>query len=167
MDRAARREERRNRTAYRIAARRHRWRQWWNGQFRQRTHIPDHESQHSLTQVAGEEEGRASSADSSPARGGGAMHAEITSLRRVLEFVGELVRRDDFHVDSRPGQRQHQQGIAEPAAASYSITATAPSSTAPLTTIGSPRTSTILSDDTDSSVTLDSLDTDIASITTT
>lgn len=165
VDLASRREERRNRAAYRNAARRYRWRQWWNGQFHQHTHVL-HESQQSLTHAARDEEDQASGADSSPSQGGDDMHAEIISLRRVLEYVGELVRPDDSQDTSRSGRRQLRLGGGELAAAPYLISTTAPSSTAPLTTIGSPRTSTVLSYDTDS-VTLDSLDSDVATILTT
>ncbi|PGH15734.1 hypothetical protein AJ80_05442 [Polytolypa hystricis UAMH7299] len=170
VDMAARREERRARNAYRNAARRHRWRQWWSRWFPQRSQIPNNQSQHNLTTLDDEEE--AGNTGSNTQQGadrdqldGTGVQAEILGFRRVLELVGELIRPDGDR-DRDPSfdrRRQNQQHTAELGAAGTYTATEAPSSTAPLTTIGSPRTSSVLSYETDS-VTLDSLDPETATM---
>lgn len=117
--------------------------------------------------------------------GGGAIQAEILGFRRVLEFVGELVRPDDSNYNCN-NNNSHRQGTGNNGTGNYQrdishlpfpaaaagisggrgrSSTPAPSSIAPLTTtIYSSRTSTILSIDTDSSVTSDSLDPETATM---
>ncbi|PGH09029.1 hypothetical protein AJ79_05758 [Helicocarpus griseus UAMH5409] len=186
VDIAARREERRTRNAYIIAARRYRWRQWWNSRFGRGARNPSSRDveaggqQQRLARV--NEEGdndRGQDSNSAGPAAEDAIQAEILGFRRVLEFVGELVRPDnerDFYLDNSSSNprinslRQEAGGSQRdisrlPYAAGRA--STAPSSVAPLTTIGSPRTSTVLSYETDSSVTLDSLDPETATMTST
>ncbi|KAK2753122.1 hypothetical protein FQN55_005082 [Onygenales sp. PD_40] len=165
VDLAARREERRTRTAYRNAARRYRWRQWWNTQLGIPTpsnNPHDADAQNRLTRVDEEEQAQHRHPNSNPqAPDEGPIQAEILGFRRVLEFVGELVRPDDDNQRSSSNSRRQISQL--PPGGGRSSTP-APSSTAPLTTIGSPRTSTVLSYETDSSVTLDSLDPETATM---
>ncbi|OJD17164.1 hypothetical protein AJ78_02708 [Emergomyces pasteurianus Ep9510] len=201
VDLAARREERRTRNAYIIAARRYRWRQWWNSHFGWGTgrdveasrHVQHGhqqqppQQQHMLMRVNEENESPTHNSNRTTAvsgEGGGAIQAEILGFRRVLEFVGELVRSDDSNYNSNNctnsqrqgtginGNENYHRNISElpfsAAAAEISggcSSTTAPSSVAPLTTtIYSPRTSTVVSIETDSSVTLDSLDPETATM---
>ncbi|OAX84829.1 hypothetical protein ACJ72_00789 [Emergomyces africanus] len=208
VDLAARREERRTRHAYIIAARRYRWRQWWTTRFgwgagrdveasshRQHGHqqqLP--QQQHMLMRDNEEYENGNNNSNNTTAGvgaggaggdgGGGAIQDEILGFRRVLEFVGELVRPADTNYISDSTTNSHaqvtgntrhgnyQRDISQlpfPAAAAGSgsgrSSTPAPSSVAPLTTtVYSPRTSTVLSIETDSSLTLDSLDPDTATV---
>ncbi|KAL2004269.1 hypothetical protein VTN02DRAFT_3994 [Thermoascus thermophilus] len=158
VDLAARREERRARRAYRSAARRLRWRQWWEGRSYQSA--PSVSSSHSLQQINDAERGQNADSDADQEPGQGAMQAEILGLRRVLEFVGELVRNNGGDVEGAPRSRQHlRHEIVELPAGISSAGNTAPSSTVGLTTVGSPRSSSLVSLDTASSVTLETLDT--------
>lgn len=157
VDLAARREERRARRAYRSAARRLRWRQWWEGRSYQSA--PTVSSNHALDQINDPEGGqrRESVADQVPEQG--AMQAEILGLRRVLEFVGELVR-NGGNAEGAPRLRQPSRHEIEELPAGGSLAGyTAPSSTVGLTTVGSPRSSSLVSLDTASSITLETLDT--------
>ncbi|KKZ66299.1 hypothetical protein EMCG_07963 [[Emmonsia] crescens] len=200
VDLAARREERRTRNAYIIAARRYRWRQWWNSRFGwgagrdvEESRPGQQQQQHNmLIRVDEEYENGSNDSNNTTAvgeeglgagEGGGAIQAEILGFRRVLEFVGELVRPDDsnYNCNNNNSRRQgtgnngtgnYQRDIPHlpfPAAAAGisggRSSTPAPSSIAPLTTtIYSSRTSTILSIDTDSSVTSDSLDPETATM---
>ncbi|KAK2810791.1 hypothetical protein FQN50_002614 [Emmonsiellopsis sp. PD_5] len=162
VDLAARREERRTRTAYRNAARRYRWRQWWNTQLGIPTpsnNPHDTDAQNRLARVDEEEQAQPQAPDQGP------IQAEILGFRRVLEFVGELVRPDDDD-NQRSSNSNSRRQISQlpPGGGGGRSSTPAPSSTAPLTTIGSPRTSTVLSYETDSSVTLDSLDPETATM---
>ncbi|PGG99645.1 hypothetical protein GX51_06200 [Blastomyces parvus] len=210
-DLATRREERRTRNAYLYAARRYRWRQWWNSRFGWGTTREVEASRHSqqggqqernmLIRVNEEcENGNSNPSNMTAAReegtagagagGGEAIQAEILGLRRVLEFVGELVRPDYMHysyVDNNnntSSDNSRRQGTGNEGTGNYqrdisqlpyhataagtgvaSSSTPAPSSVAPLTTtIYSPRTSTVLSIETDSSLTLDSLDPETATM---
>ncbi|EEH11651.1 conserved hypothetical protein [Histoplasma capsulatum G186AR] len=196
VDLAARREERRTRNAYLNAARRYRWRQWWNSRFRwggRRNSVDLRHTQHGQQQhqrhnmLIRVDEGYESGSITSNNRtgvgdeggGGEAIQAEILGFRRVLEFVGELIRpdysyysSDDTHNNNSSSDYSHLQGAGDDSAGDYQrdisqlpFPATAPSSVAPLTTtIYSPRTSTVLSIETDSSDTLDSLDPETATM---
>lgn len=156
-ERAARREECRNRYAYRCAARRHRWRQWWNGGQRRGHESSSHQQPSHYLERGGNETGRRqSTSDASSIFEEGAMQAEILGLRRALEFVGELVRPEDTGYPPQP--RRHPRHLYDRAGSPSTRPA---SSTTMLTTISSPRTSSLMScDDTGSSVTLETLDTD-------
>ncbi|KAK2756760.1 hypothetical protein FQN54_005206 [Arachnomyces sp. PD_36] len=163
VDCAARREERRNRHAYRCAARRHQWNQWWSGgQQRNHESSPSDDSNYDLERGGNEASRRQSTSDASSIFEEGAMQAEILGLRRALEFVGELVRPEDvgYPHQLRRFPRHVYDRAGSPSARPRPI-ATPASSTAMLTTISSPRTSSLMScDDTGSSVTLETLDTD-------
>ncbi|KAL1883686.1 hypothetical protein Plec18167_002693 [Paecilomyces lecythidis] len=156
-DLAARREERRARRAYRAAARRYRWRQWWEGRTGQCRPTAASEE---LDPAEDAEQGQAINLISHREPEEGAMQAEILGLRRVFEFVGELIRNDDDQDQNRRPRRQSRYEIEElPRSGSLSRNS-APSSTAGLTTtMNSPRTSSLMSLDTVSSVTLETLDT--------
>ncbi|KLJ09791.1 hypothetical protein EMPG_14777 [Blastomyces silverae] len=212
VDIATRREERRTRNAYLNAARRYRWRQWWNSRFgwgRGREVEASGHSQQGRQQernmlirvneecengnsnpsnmTAVREEGAAGAGEG----GGEAIQAEILGFRRVLEFVGELVRPDYIHYNynddnsnnynsdnsrrqgtGNEGTGNYQSNISQlpypataPGIGVGRSSTPAPSSVAPLTTtIYSPRTSTVLSIETDSSLTLDSLDPETATM---
>lgn len=152
VDMAARREERRTRFAYQNAARRHRWRQWWNNRVRTFTQINNNESEHSLPTYEGDR--RTSTTQdqncSSSQANGDSVQAEILGLRRVFDLVGELIRPEEENRRDLPNDSAFPPSR-------ISTATPAPSSTAQLTTIGSPRTSSVLSYETDSSVTLDTL----------
>ncbi|ODH21042.1 hypothetical protein ACO22_05725 [Paracoccidioides brasiliensis] len=182
VDLAARREERRTLTAYRIAARRHRWRQWWNTRFglypsfssasSPSSRDVEHSCQQQRLTGPAHHEGEGGNllrhnTTTASNVGGGAIQAEILGFRRVLEFVGELVRPDGNN-DSNASTFLRQQVIGTGNQRDISFvrrdSTTAPSSVAPLATIGSPRTSSVLSYETDSSVTLDSLDPETATM---
>ena len=105
-DRAARREERRTRRAYKFAARRLRWRKWWNT-FRGTTALlpsANNTQRHELTahgtphphlehhyyrQTAEPSELELETETES---GQGSIQAEIRGCRQALQYVGELVR---------------------------------------------------------------------------
>lgn len=159
---AAGREERTSRRAYSDAARRLRWRQWWESRSYQT--MPRSPSAHSLAEVnpVDYDDMPFSQSESQPDleanqrfERGATMHAEILSLRRVLDFVGHLVRESDpdSDVDRPPQYSRHE----APRHVAYQY-ADAPSSTAGLTTLDSPRTSSLLTLDTVSSLTIDTLD---------
>ncbi|OJD21087.1 hypothetical protein ACJ73_07575 [Blastomyces percursus] len=211
VDIATRREERRTRNAYLNAARRYRWRQWWNSRFGWGRGREVEASRHSqqgrqqqrniLVRVNEEcENGSGNSGNMRAVReegaaeagegGGEAIQAEILGFRRVLEFVGELVRPDYMHYNydgdnnnnsssnsrcqgtGNEGTENYQSYISQlpyhataPGIGVGHSSTPAPSSVAPLTTtIYSPRTSTVLSIETDSSLTLDSLDPETATM---
>lgn len=159
---AARREERRNRHAYRCAARRYRWSQWWSGVQPRSQESSSHQGpDHDLERGGNETSRRASTSDSSSIFEEGAMQAEILGLRRALEFVGELVRPEDTGYHNQPRRYQrHVYDRAGSPSTRHSAVAPPASSTAMLTTISSPRTSSLMSCDTGSSVTLDTLEPD-------
>lgn len=160
---AARREERSSRRSNSNAARRLRRRQWWESRSYQT--MPRSPSAHSLAEMNPLEEDEMSRSQNETdleanrrfERGerGAAMHAELLSLRRVLDFVGELVRDSDQDSDiDRPPQYSHHD-LPGYVARQYT---NAPSSTAGLTTLDSPRTSSLSTMDTVSSLTIDTLD---------
>ena len=159
---AARREERRTRQAYLCAARRHRWRQWWSGnQPRSRDSSSYEGSNHDLENQGNETSRRQSISGASNIFEEGAMQAEILGLRRALEFVGELIQPDDMRYQNPP--RRHPRspyGRTGSPANRGALVAPPASSTAALTSINSPRTSSLMSCDTGSSVTLETLDLD-------
>lgn len=159
-DFAARREEIRTRRAYRSAACRYRWRLWWQGFFRQqRESRSGRTSQHDLPLSEAREsiDYETDSDDGSDEGGIENMGVEILGLRRVFEYVGELVGmngpEDPYHYHN-PQELGGLYTRAEPA----------PSSTAPLTTVGSPRTSSVLSYETSILDTVDSLESETATI---
>ncbi|KAL2371096.1 hypothetical protein BDBG_05679 [Blastomyces gilchristii SLH14081] len=211
VDIATRREERRTRNAYLNAARRYRWRQWWNNRFGRGRGREVEASRHSqqgrqqernmlirVNEECGNGGGNSSNmtavreegATGAGEGGGEAIQAEILGFRRVLEFVGELVRPDYMHFNydddnnNRSSDNSRRRGTGNQGTGSYQSdisqlpypatapgvgvgrsSTPAPSSVAPLTTtIYSPRTSTVLSIETDSSLTLDSLDPETATM---
>ncbi|KAL1985056.1 hypothetical protein VTN96DRAFT_8291 [Rasamsonia emersonii] len=145
-DLAARREERRARRAYNRAARRLRWRQWWEG--RSHRAAPSTSSSHSLPQIDRTEQPRDDLLPD-PETQQGTMHAEILGLRRVLEFVGQLVgNEDDPDLARFPGQPpppRYEEISGNPHVASVGM--------------NSPRSSSLMSLETTSSLTLETLDT--------
>lgn len=147
VDLAARREERRARFAYRSAARRLRWQQWWEGRPYRPT--PVVASDHHLSQLDAAERGQDSDSDQEPDQA--AMQAEILGFRRVLEYVGELVRNNDDRARQPPPEYEI---VGDPARTGHNPV----SSTIGLTAINSPRTSSLMSLDTVSSLTLETLD---------
>lgn len=157
-DLAARREERRARRAYRSAARRYRWRQWWEGRTPQRR--PAASANQGLDPAEDAEQGQTINLISHREPEEGAMQAEILGLRRVFEFVGELIRNDDDQDQNRRPRRQSRYEIEELPRPGSLSRSSPPSSSAGLTTsLNSPRTSSLMSLDTVSSVTLETLDT--------
>ena len=80
-ERAARQEERRNQRAYRRAARKHKWTQWWN-RYRQPKSIADYEEKRALIlqQENVLEE---------------AMQSDLSNLRTAHEIVGELMQAEE------------------------------------------------------------------------
>ncbi|KAJ9290284.1 hypothetical protein DTO021C3_2283 [Paecilomyces variotii] len=157
-DLAARREERRARRAYRSAARRYRWRQWWEGRTPQRR--PAASANQGLDPAEDAEHGQTINLISHREPEEGAMQAEILGLRRVFEFVGELIRNDDDQDQNRRPRRQSRYEIEELPRSGSLSRSSPPSSSAGLTTsLNSPRTSSLMSLDTVSSVTLETLDT--------
>ncbi|KAI2816958.1 hypothetical protein CBS63078_9866 [Aspergillus niger] len=118
VDRAAQREERKARRAYKAAARRHRWRQWWEGKTSYSAYycqdqevvgvddgavvmasigVPERDVEMGRLSDD-EEEGGAElrvfggSGGIANATASATMHAEIQGFRQALEYVGELVR---------------------------------------------------------------------------
>lgn len=141
VDFAARREERRARRAYNRAARRLRWRQWWEG--RSHRSAPSISSSHSLPQVDRTEQPRDDFLPD-PESQQGAMQAEILGLRRVLEFVGQLVGSEN-DPDRARFPRQPPPPRYEDISGNSGM--------------NSPRASSLMSLDTTSSLTLETLDT--------
>lgn len=157
-DLAARREERRKRRAYRSAARRLRWRQWWEGRSHHGSPSSNTPSNYRLEEIGNVERAQQPpAAESNGPPEQGAVQAEIPEilgLRRVLEFVGELVRNGDSDAErSLDSQRYSLPTTRNPTAHPP------PSSTAGLTTVYSSRASSLMSLDTTSSLTLDTLET--------
>lgn len=158
-DLAARCEERRTLRAYRAAACRYKWRQWWDSLFCNRNYNNTVSSGHNnLTLSEGTEPHDATQAGEDTTIG-----AEILGLRRALEYVGGLVQYDNGSGDSQLRQRPNQLVVTEGLHARRAGTP-APSSTAPLTSIGSPRTSSVMTYDTLSLDTIDSQDTETVTI---
>ncbi|EER25469.1 hypothetical protein D8B26_000235 [Coccidioides posadasii str. Silveira] len=167
VDFAARREERRTRHAYRAAACRYRFRLWWTGLWNSLHGIPNPQPPQSRARFNLPE------ADSNvfrdprqpPQPGENTMRNEILGFRRALEYVGQLV-----HINGSqdPALHNHQASgdLAEIGIIRGSAgTPTVISSVAPLTTVGSPRTSTVLSyDETDDSGTIESIDLETATM---
>ncbi|KAL1966083.1 hypothetical protein VTN77DRAFT_4831 [Rasamsonia byssochlamydoides] len=166
VDLAARREERRARRAYNSAARRLRWRQWWEGRSYHHP-APSISSSHSLPQIDHRPEQPHGDdellPDPEPESEQGAMQAEILGLRRVLEFVGQLVRNEDdpnrthsfpFPPDYPPRYEEVSGRIMTPDANSNN-----PRAGPPTTGMNSPRASSLMSLETTSSLTLETLDT--------
>ncbi|KAF2870794.1 hypothetical protein BDV95DRAFT_496084 [Massariosphaeria phaeospora] len=93
-ERAAAREERLNAQAYRRAARKLRWRNWWRGNWRDHARIEDYEEKRSLIQ---EQEGLLE----------GAMQEEIRQLRAAHDVVADLVRAEEGRVNSGRAAHTH------------------------------------------------------------
>ncbi|EFQ99461.1 hypothetical protein MGYG_02472 [Nannizzia gypsea CBS 118893] len=169
VDMLARREQRRTLHAYRAAACRYRLRQWWHRLLGREDMTPIAQSPTTPTNAHQRDDIRISALppDSlTPGSENDTMPNEILGLRRVFEFVGELVNPNSAHAaGDRTQARLAAQDITQIAARRYATGTPAPSSTAPLTTIGSPRASTsILSFETDSEDTVDSLDPETATM---
>jgi hypothetical protein len=175
-DIASRHEERRARRAYKNAARRLRWRQWWEGREGSRStsdtrsvssshslaelqrHATDnypsdhHSSHHSdrrynnVHDDDGDDYDSSSFEDADDTRGGGMMQAEILGLRRVLEYVGELVGNESSSV-TRRSNRSRSRSRPPPRYDELHH---------------SPRASTMFSLDTGSLATLDTTDSETA-----
>ncbi|EZF14835.1 hypothetical protein H112_06005 [Trichophyton rubrum D6] len=169
VDMLARREQRRTLHAYRAAACRYRLRQWWHRLLGREDMAPI--AQSPTTPINGEQNDTIRISTLPPSSltsesENDTMPNEILGLRRVFEFVGELVNPNGPPaVGDRVQPRLAAQDITEITARRYAAGTPAPSSTAPLTTIGSPRASTsILSFETDSEDTVDSLDPETATM---
>ncbi|PWY89371.1 hypothetical protein BO94DRAFT_534131 [Aspergillus sclerotioniger CBS 115572] len=152
VDRAAQREERQARRAYKAAARRHKWRQWWEGKICHKSEtmpmtplaydLPDRDL----------EQGLQSDAESyviEPVN----LQTEIQDFRQALEYVGDLFRESVTHpYENKVGEKTRLYKM-ESAGSD-----TAASSTVGLATIMSTGSSSLKSLDCKSSVTLDTLD---------
>lgn len=170
-DIASRHEERRARRAYHNAARRLRWRQWWEGGSRSSSDTRSIRSSHSLAELqhtASEHNSSdrhshhgdhrysdvdddgddydSSLEDADNNMGGGMMQAEILGLRRVLEYVGELVGNESSSV-TRRSNRSRSRSRPPPRYDELHH---------------SPRASTMFSLDTGSLATLDTTDSETA-----
>ncbi|EED15525.1 hypothetical protein TSTA_049620 [Talaromyces stipitatus ATCC 10500] len=132
-DLASRREELRARRAYRNAARRLRWRQWWEGRsyFQAASVTSSHslpEFHHVRGTIDSGEENRLTSRDidnnDSVSDFSAAsneeepeqrmMQAEILGLRRVLEYVGQLVGTDGTSTSARRRTRSRSRSVPPP-----------------------------------------------------
>ncbi|KAF3482721.1 proton myo-inositol cotransporter [Arthroderma uncinatum] len=170
VDMLARREERRTLHAYRAAACRYRFRQWWHRLLGREDMSPIIQSPTSPSGDQHCDNIRITSLESDSSvieSDNGTMPNEILGLRRVFEFVGELVNPNgaEARADRTRSRVVTPQDITEITARRFTAGTPAPSSTAPLTTIGSPRTSiSILSYETDSEDTVDSLDPETATM---
>ncbi|RAH41926.1 uncharacterized protein BO95DRAFT_254919 [Aspergillus brunneoviolaceus CBS 621.78] len=90
VDRAAQREERKARRAYKAAARRLRWHRWWERKPTADSPAPEPENELFVIDMPPEEPGRmqvGSDAASLP----GAMQDELQNLRQTLACVGKLI----------------------------------------------------------------------------
>ncbi|KAH8705759.1 hypothetical protein BGW36DRAFT_17863 [Talaromyces proteolyticus] len=187
-DLASRREEQRTRRAYRNAARRLRWRQWWEGGGSDEVvGSGARAGREGPGARTGRETGRSSSLgrsvtsshslpdldhppntaalqhsnnDANPfpshntaEESGGIMHAEILGLRRVLEYVGELVETNNDSNSSRRTTTTRSRSHSRPPPQYEDIDGQ-------IAGVGSPRASTMFSLETGSLVTLETLDTD-------
>lgn len=197
-DIASRHEELRTRRAYRNAARRLRWRQWWEGWIY--SQAQGNASTHSLAEFhyargvnpagGGDHDDEGNNANDGPDSVAstsvtedddsyeepprGMMQAEILGLRRVLEYVGELVGADGTvrrrtRSRSRSGPPPYERVNAagtiniNGAARGHNIDSEIhPSATPAISASGglsSPRASTMFSLETGSLVTLETIDT--------
>ncbi|KAK2745719.1 hypothetical protein FQN57_003616 [Myotisia sp. PD_48] len=165
VDMLARREERRTRQAYQAAACRYRIQRVWR-RILHPSEIPTPmDSLHNQTNPH-DPTSDSNAAGLQPPNN--AIPNEILGLRRVLEYVGELVRPTEEETSGQIRRRIVQPDTVEISTSRgvFTIAPTAPSSTAPLTTtIGSPRTSiSMLSYETTSLDTIDSLDAETETI---
>jgi hypothetical protein len=191
-DLASRQEELRARRAYRNAARRLRWRQWWEGRSyfqagsvtsshtlaefehargvnpddegNRRPSVHDNDNSYSASYTLSED------ASEEPADRG-LMQNEILGLRRVLEYVGELVgaegttssssrRRLRSRSRSRPPPYEDVAGHARRNSANHRDSDIHPSAMASASGgLGSPPASTMFSLETGSRITLETIDT--------
>lgn len=171
VDIAARREERRARHAYRAAACRYRFQLWWADFWNTLNGHPSSHARRRQTRtrfnLPGANDTVFIGSGQPDQRGESTMRNEILGFRRALEYVGQLVQTNGAQdaSDTDEGQRVSVD-IAEIAAIRRSTTTpTVISSIAPLTTIGSPRTSTVLSyDETDELGTIESIDLETATM---
>jgi hypothetical protein len=174
-DIASRHEERRARRAYNNAARRLRWRQWWEGGSRSSSDTRSVRSSHSLAELQhpatdhpqhnlsdrhshhgdhrysdvdddGDDYDSSLEDEDNNNMGGGMMREEILGLRRVLEYVGELVGNESSSV-SRRNNRSRSRSRPPPRYDELHH---------------SPRASTMFSLDTRSLATLDTTDSETA-----
>ncbi|PLB47875.1 hypothetical protein P170DRAFT_437591 [Aspergillus steynii IBT 23096] len=163
-DRAARREERHARWAYGLAAHRLRWRQWWEGS--SHSAEPAREElisppNYNMAMIEQPEQPRLSDLESDIPPEPGVMQAEIRGFRQALAYVGELVRSP-----AREREGPYSSSPRMNPNSDHEITGllgrpanTAASSTAGLSTVFSTGTSSLLSLDTPSSATVDTLET--------
>lgn len=187
VDRRARREERRARRAYESAARRLRWQQWWHGS-NYSPRSPSMTSRHSLESLEDAERGdmyhstqeRPSTTESeqgpiddvetapvSRQPEQGAMEEEIMGLRRVLEFVGQLVRpeeSDPSHSTGSPHEfhrngNSHVYRDADDGVDGLARSFPENSSGRRTSGLNSPRSSSLVSLETESLITHESLET--------
>ena len=152
VDRAAQREERQARRAYKAAARRHKWRQWWEGKtYHKFETMPMTPFAHDLPD-RDLEQGLQSDAESYVISGSVNLQTEIQDFRQALEYVGDLVRESVTHrYEHKVGE---ETGLYKMKSAGSDTVA---SSTVGLATIMSTETSSLKSLDCKSSVTLDSM----------
>ncbi|PWY71636.1 hypothetical protein BO70DRAFT_365031 [Aspergillus heteromorphus CBS 117.55] len=160
VDRAARREERQARRAYEAAARRLKWRQWWQGKIS----YPEPKSE--LVPMAPLVRGlpgrdpEGFDADSVVISEPVNMQTEIQGFRHALELVGDLVRMPGRDLEGAAAHHGGAKGGEETGLVKVrsAMSDTAASSTVGLATVMSAGTSSLKSLDCKSSGTLDTTD---------
>ncbi|KAE8350101.1 hypothetical protein BDV28DRAFT_47379 [Aspergillus coremiiformis] len=158
VDRAARREERRAQLAYRSAARRFKWQQWWKGTTQEPASTPPLD--HDLSVIQQPEQILQYETEPNSSAEPGAMQAEIQDFRRTLEYVGELVQQPNGNLEeARPSRKDENPNGAEHLDVRSKTPNTIASSTACLSTVISIGTRSLMSLETTSSMTVDTLET--------
>ncbi|PYI26138.1 hypothetical protein BP00DRAFT_430627 [Aspergillus indologenus CBS 114.80] len=90
VDRAAQREERKARRAYKAAARRLRWHRWWERKPTTESPAPEPETELFVIDMPPEDPGRMQVGSDASSRPGG-MQDELQNLRQTLACVGKLI----------------------------------------------------------------------------
>ncbi|KAE8148442.1 hypothetical protein BDV25DRAFT_17361 [Aspergillus avenaceus] len=153
VDRAARREERRARMAYKSAARRLRWRRWWEGGPYEPVPIG-----HDLPVIRQQSHDLESGTESNVPPEGEPMWNEIQDFRQTLEYVRELVQQPKCSSPHLPRGNGNHDAADLPIKRSKSPTTIA-SSVVNLSTVISTDTTSLMSLDDLSSATVDTLET--------
>ncbi|KAB8235391.1 uncharacterized protein BDW43DRAFT_32115 [Aspergillus alliaceus] len=157
VDRAARREERRAQLAYRSAARRFRWQEWWERGTQEPEQIAPLD--HDLPPIRKPEQILQTEAVTNPSLNSGAMQAEIQDLRRAFEYVDELVRQPNGTLEeSYPSRKDVGPNVAEYLDVRSKPPNSIASSNASLSTVTSIGTTSLTNLDTTSSATIDTLE---------
>ncbi|RHZ51342.1 uncharacterized protein CDV56_105557 [Aspergillus thermomutatus] len=155
-DRAARREERRARRAYKSAAQRLKWRQWWEGWGSGRQ-TPTHVN-HDLSVLAQPGQDPDCGTEADLGQEPHAIRNELLDFRQTLLYVGQLVRKPKEDLEGASSTHSDRdREIAQRYTRRKKHPA--PPSTAGISTVISLDTNSLLSFDTTSSVTLDTLET--------